>query len=566
MLHWYRELVELLTPRQATEDETDRARFLVQVFLVVCLVCLAYVPLNLYSGMWGQLGLTVVVLVCSAVLLLLLWRGVRLRVAMHLSLGVMTVAFAASTLMQQPFDPTNLIALALVPVMASYLLGRDSGWWLPVAMAMGAGAYLAGRAGIAVPVVDANPSVSALFNLCFGILVAWIFTRRFDALRSRSLERMKEADRAKNVFLATVGHEIRTPMNGVLGMTEVMLQEPLSEKQRERLEVIQRSGQQMVALINDLLDVTKLEAGKLTVDVKAFDLYATLRDVEALARPQAEARGLRLVVEREASVPRWVLGDAMRLAQVLNNLLSNAIKFTPSGEVGLRTAVRGRKLVLTVHDSGPGIPREDQERVFLPFEQLESGARRRHSGTGLGLAISKQLVTLMGGALSLDSASGRGTRLEVTLPLIPASGPAATATSSPKPGGASGGPGRVLVVDDNPINLKVATALVEKAGFTALAASSGPQALALMEQEQVSLVLMDCHMPDMDGFETTERIRARENGAHLPIVALTASAGPDDVAACKRAGMDECLAKPVRFDALREVLQRFSGEAVTPPS
>ncbi|MEW5739796.1 MAG: ATP-binding protein [Myxococcota bacterium] len=564
MLRRYRALVELLTPRQATEDETDRARFLVQVFLVVSVVCLAYVPLNLFSRMWGQLALTAVVLVCSAALLLLLWRGVRLRVAMHLSLGTLTLAFAASTLMQQPFDPTNLIALALVPVMASYLLGREGGWWLVVAMVMGVGAFLAGQAGIGVPVVDPNPTASALFNLCFGLLVAWIFTRRFDALRSRSLERMREAERAKNVFLATVGHEIRTPMNGVLGMTEVMLQEPQPAHQREQLEVIQRSGQQMVALINDLLDVTKLEAGKLTVDVVAFDLHATLSDVEALARPLAAAKGLAFVVERDPSLPRYVLGDTMRLAQVLNNLLSNAIKFTTSGEVRLAAEVQGKKLLVSVRDSGPGIPVEDQERIFKPFEQLDGGARRRHTGTGLGLAISRQLVTLMGGDLTLRSAPGKGTTLEVRLPLVPAPRPVETPALHPDDVRTS--TGCVLVVDDNPVNLKVATALVEKAGFTALAASSGEQALAMMEKEAVCLVLMDCHMPDMDGFETTERIRAREAGARLPIVALTASAGPDDVAACMRAGMDECLAKPVRLDTLREVLRRFGSAPVTRPS
>ncbi|MCC6337168.1 MAG: response regulator [Myxococcales bacterium] len=566
MLHRYRALVESLTPRQATEDETDRARFLVQVFLVVSVVCLAYAPLNLLSGMWGQLGLTAVVLFCSAGLLLLLARGVKLRVAMHLSLGALTLQFAASTLMQQPFDSTNLIALVLVPVMASYLLGSGGGCWLWASMALGVAAYAAGTNGLVVPVVDENPHVSAVFNLCFGILVAWIFTRRFDALRSRSLERMREADRAKNVFLATAGHEIRTPMNGVLGMTEVMLQEPQTQKQREQLEVIQRSGQHLVALIDDLLDVTRLEAGKLTVDVVAFDLHATLRDVEALARPQALAKGLTFSVERDEGLPRWVLGDSMRLGQVLNNLVSNALKFTPAGgQVRLAARAEGRRLALSVKDSGPGIPLEDQERVFRPFEQLDGGSRRRQPGTGLGLAISRQLVALMGGELSLDSAPGRGTTLEVRLPLNPAPREvdSSPALATERPGSAA----RVLVVDDNPVNLKVATALVEKAGFTALAASSGPQALAMMEQQPVCLVLMDCHMPDMDGFQTAERIRAQEReGARLPIVALTASAGPDDVAACKRAGMDECLAKPVRLDALREVLHRFGAAPATRPS
>jgi len=523
----------------------------------VNVVCLAYVPLNLASRMWGQLALTAVVFAFSAVQLVLLVRGLRLRIAMHLALGTLTLVFAASTLMQVPFDPTNLISLALVPLMASYLLGREGGVWLVAAMAMGVGAYLAGRHGVGVPVVDSNPDASAVVNLCFGLLGAWVFTRRFDALRRRSLERMREADRAKNVFLATVGHEIRTPMNGVLGMTEVLLAEPLTPRQREQLEVIQRSGQGLVALINDLLDVTRLEAGKLHVDDAPFDLHALLRDVEALARPQAVAKGLAFEVSLDGGLPRFVRGDVVRLGQVLNNLLSNAIKFTARGEVRLSVAAGPRILSLAVHDSGPGIPPEAHARIFEPFEQLDAGARRRHAGTGLGLAISRQLTELMGGELRLDSAPGRGTTLEVRLPLVHAVPPDEEPVLCAVVPSASAG--RVLVVDDNPVNLRVATALVEKAGYTALAASSGAEALALAEREQVCLVLLDCHMPDMDGFETAERLRARGSTARVPIIALTASAGPDDVAACKRAGMDECLAKPVQLVTLRAVLQRFGA-------
>ena len=555
MLRRFRALVDTLTPRQATEDETDRARFLVQVWVLAALVWLAYLPLNLASAMWGQLALAAALLAASVLILVMLWRRVRLAFAIHVTLGTLTIAFGASALMQRPFDPSNLVALGLVPLMASYLLGGRSAPWVVAAMATGVASYLLGRAGVLVPVDDPNPTASALFNLCFALLVAWIFTRRFDVLRSRSLERMREADRAKNVFLATIGHEIRTPLNGVLGMTEVMLQEPQPPAQREQLEVIQRSGRGLISLINDLLDVTRLEAGKLTVDVLPFELHAVLRDVEALARPLASRAGLTFSFECADAVPARVLGDALRLGQVLNNLVNNAIKFTPSGEVRLTAAAESRTLLLVVSDTGPGIPLADQERVFRPFEQLDGSARRRHSGSGLGLSISRQLVTLMGGQLALDSAPGRGTRLEVRLPLVPA--PVLAATGPPPAQAVVGG--RVLVVDDNPINLKVATALVEKAGFTAVGASSGSQALSLAQGSGVCLVLMDCHMPDMDGFETAEKLRALDGFGAVPVVAVTASATPDDVDACRRAGMVECLAKPLRLDALQDVLRRYAA-------
>jgi signal transduction histidine kinase/CheY-like chemotaxis protein len=558
----FQALVERLTPRQSTEDETDRARFLVQAWVLAGLVWLAYLPLNLASHMWGQLALSVALVVVSAVILLLLWRGVRLALVTHLTLGALTLAFGASALLQRPFDPSNLVALGLVPLMASYLLGGRSAPWVVAAMATAVASYLLGHAGLMVDIEDPHPTASALFNLCFSLLVTWIFTRRFDELRSRSLERMREADRAKNVFLATIGHEIRTPMNGVLGMADVMLAEATSPTQREQLEVIRRSGQAMTALLNDLLDVTRLEAGKLTVDVVPFDLHAVLRDAEALARPLAEKAGLRLMVERAPDVPARVLGDGVRLTQVLNNLLSNAVKFTARGEVRLAASVESHKLVLEVSDTGPGISAEDQQRLFRPFAQLDDGTRRRHTGSGLGLTISKQLVTLMGGELTLDSEPGRGTRLTVRLPLVPAPEPAQVSAPAPTPAPvASPAPGVVLVVDDNPINLRVATALVEKAGFMPVGASSGEEALKLAQAYPVCLVLMDCHMPDMDGFEAAERLRALPGWKATPVVAVTASATPDDVEASRRAGMVELLPKPLRLEPLAEVLRRYAVRA-----
>ncbi len=549
-------LVDGLTPPQATEDETDRARFLVQIWLLGLGATTAFVPLNLFSRMWGQLALTIVMFVAAGAMLVLLQRSVRLIVLSQLTLITLTFAFNASALMQTPADVSNLLTLVLVPVIASYLLVSHSFFWVIVASLSGCLTLFLGSTGVTVPIVDPEPTTSAMFNVAVVVMVSWVLTRRFDQLRRNSLERMRQADRAKTIFLATVGHEIRTPMNGVLGMTEVMLQEQQTDQQREQLEVIQRSGRGLVILINDLLDLTRLEAKKLQVKKEPFDLDAVIKDIEVIARGHASAKNLVFVLERGSGLPPIMRGDGLRLTQVLNNLVNNAIKFTDKGEV--RISVKGvpGKVEFEVRDTGIGIQPEVQKRLFRPFEQADGSSTRRHGGTGLGLAISSQLVGLMGGRLEVRSESGRGSTFSFSLPFVAAKRLEPLAERPPIPEPRSR---RVLVVDDNPINLRVASSLVEKAGFVSLPATSGREALELMESGDVALVLMDCHMPEMDGFEATERIRAKPLGEQLPIVALTASATPDDVAACRRAGMNEVLAKPIHLETLREVLGRLLG-------
>ena len=548
-------LVDALTPPQATEDEADRARFLVQIWLLSLAATTAFVPLNLFSRMWGQLALTLVMFVAAGVMLLLLRRSVRLIVVSQATLATLTFAFNASALMQTPPDVSNLLTLVLVPVMANYLLVEHSVFWVLAASVSGCLTVLLGAAGVTVPIVDPEPTTSAQFNIAVVVMVSWVLTRRFDQLRRNSLERMRQADRAKTIFLATVGHEIRTPMNGVLGMTEVMLQEPQTPQQRQQLEVIQRSGRGLVVLINDLLDLTRLEARKLEVKNDPFDLDAVIKDLEVLSRGHASAKNLSLVLERSSGLPAIMRGDGLRLTQVLNNLVNNAIKFTDAGEVRISVKGAAGKVLFEVVDTGIGIEPEVGRRLFRPFEQADGSSTRRHGGTGLGLAISSQLVQLMGGRLEVKSTPGRGSTFSFSLPCVAAKLDA-VADRSPVFEPRSR---RVLVVDDNPINLRVASSLVEKAGFVSLPATSGRQALELMDSGDVALVLMDCHMPEMDGFEATERIRAKPSGEQLPIVALTASATPDDVAACRRAGMNEVLAKPIHLETLREVLGRLLG-------
>jgi CheY-like chemotaxis protein/two-component sensor histidine kinase len=342
----------------------------------------------------------------------------------------------------------------------------------------------------------------------------------------------------------------------------VMLAEPMSPSQRENLLVVQRSGKLLVSLINDLLDVTKAEAGKLTIEAHDFDVARVLDDVKALFEPGANKKGLALRFVLGDDVVTAVRGDSMRLGQVLNNLVSNAVKFTESGEVLVRVmSPTLHTLTFEVRDSGPGIEPSLLARLFTPFEQGDGSTNRRFGGTGLGLALAQQLVTLMGGTITVDSMAGHGARFTFTLTFEPArrAPPATTPPSGPH----AKDTGRlVLVVDDNPINLAVAAQLVEKAGFRAHTAASGVEALEALAAHDFVLVLMDCHMPEMDGFTATERIRSMPPPvAQVPVVALTASTLPEDLEACRRSGMNEVLTKPVSLATLASVLARLTERA-----
>ncbi|MCA2980326.1 MAG: response regulator, partial [Myxococcaceae bacterium] len=328
---------------------------------------------------------------------------------------------------------------------------------------------------------------------------------------------------------------------------------------REKQSLVRESGQMLVALVDDILDASKLEAGKLTVTPSDFDLRALLQEVTGLHRGAAQLKGVGLSLTVEGALPKTVRGDGLRLRQVLSNLVSNAVKFTERGEVRVvvgQASSEPLRLRFSVADTGIGIPAAALGRLFTPYEQADSTTARRFGGTGLGLALSRDLVRLMGGDITVESVEGVGTRfcfelpLEVGLMALAASAPDVTPVDerSPLP---------VLVVDDNPLNQKVACSLVEKVGYRAEVADNGLQALELVQARRYLLVLMDCQMPVMDGFAATQRIRGLDGDVSMtPIVALTAAAMPEELEACKRAGMNECLTKPVSLAALKLVLQR----------
>ena len=365
------------------------------------------------------------------------------------------------------------------------------------------------------------------------------------------------SSRAKSQFLANMSHEVRTPMNGIIGMTEILLQEPLKTNEREYVEIIQRSGQSLLGVLNDLLDFSRIEAGQIGIEYTVFDLPQLLNDIAKLFTEEARAKDLRLSAELRDGLPRFVTGDPARLRQVLTNLVANAVKFTEQGEIEITAGVEpgaGDAVRFEVRDTGIGIPPELQKQIFEAFTQADGSMTRRHGGSGLGLTIVRALVELMHGEIGLNSAPSRGSRFWFTVPLPPAADGATIGEApvlAPKHAGK-----KILLVEDDTINARIAGVLLANRGIEVVHAADGEKAVAACREGRFDLVFMDCQMPVMDGFEATRNIRAMEQarGAQrTPIAALTAHALPGNREQCLAAGMDDYITKPIKvpeFDAL----------------
>lgn len=382
---------------------------------------------------------------------------------------------------------------------------------------------------------------------------------------SAARDNAEAASRAKSDFLANMSHEIRTPLNGVLGMAQVMAGNPLADDQRERLRVIQDSGASLLAILNDILDLSKVQAGKLELEDTPFAVRDLANSVVAAFAGAAASKHVGLVVDIEPETPPGWRGDALRLRQVLSNLVGNAIKFTAEGTVRLEVANDGEELIFRVRDTGIGMTADQIPRLFEKFSQADSSTTRRYGGTGLGLAICQELVELMGGTIAADSELGRGSCFTIRLPLATAEVAAPTEIAAAAPADrveADGETLRILAAEDNPTNQVVLRSLLQPLGVELTIAVDGKEAVKAFENERYHLILMDAQMPEMNGVEATRRIRAietRERLPRTPIVALSANVMPHQIAEYETAGMDGWIAKPIELAALYQGIEKALG-------
>jgi len=537
--------------------------------LVTMLICAGIAYLGLSAGQWSidfdQTGLKLMTIygMTGAAMLAFGWRAHRqpppIMWSVHIGGALFLIITATVTLgYALSGEPSDFYLYVLIQFAAGAVV--HSRRWLIAIMILGD----LGWGLTSLSVEGMNWVRSAGYLSGFSAVAIGL-----NYVRGRTLVRMEElrlaaerASQSKTEFLANMSHEIRTPMNGVLGLSALLLDTKLEDKQEKMITAIRESADALIRVVNEILDFSQLQAGQVELEHTSFDMSTLVDGVTALMQPRAAAKDLRLGSEMKGFTSRRFIGDAGRIRQVLLNLVNNAIKFTESGFVLIRAEAietsDKTRVRLSVRDTGVGIPEESLLRIFTRYHQNDTGSDRGSGGTGLGLAITKQLVDLMGGELGVKSELNEGTSFWVEIDLEP--GPEDTLRVPDSDGtgdllireGA-----RVLIAEDNPTSRMVTEALLKKLSCEVDIAIDGRDALRKAMANDYNIVFMDCYMPLMDGFQATQRIRRSTLNQGLPIIALTASVTEEDRARCLEAGMDDTIGKPVRISMLAKALERW---------
>ncbi|MEM9463225.1 MAG: ATP-binding protein [Myxococcota bacterium] len=557
-------------------DTVRKARLIIGAS-VVCVLGAFYVGVDHFAAGYPLLGVIGSSLAIPGLLALFIARRTgRIGPAAQLLIATTFLILQGSTLASNGMLVSNAVGTSAHILAAIVLLGWRAGtaWGVAnIAVTIVAGQWAMAGVEPLIPISPDKLQHELAFEVPLALAILVMCGLAFDLLKQRALdelaeanERAIEASRHKSAFLANMSHELRTPLNGVIGVSELLRETPLDERQRDLVQTIQTSARALVDLIGDILDFSKIEAGMLELDERSFRLGDMLTDVRDLNIARATSKGLRYEHRIDERIPPRLVGDPARLRQVLTNLAANAVKFTPAGEIRVTATLeetREAEIVvrLTVSDTGEGIPSEKLERIFESFTQADMSTTRAHGGTGLGLAISRQLVKAMGGTIGVRSTVGQGSEFWFTVVLREEKVPPELSEprSSVIVSAHSTRSLHVLMVEDNEINREVAGMLLTSLGHTYDLAPDGEQALVMLQPDHLyDLILMDCRMPVMDGFETTRRIR-EHYGPGVPIIALTAGVSKDERQQCLDAGMDDVMAKPIAKQALQQMLDRWAN-------
>lgn len=492
-----------------------------------------------YGPAWLPYVVSLILVIAAA--------GLRLWPLQELGLRIPYVTFYPAVMIAALYGglPVGLLSAALSAVIVLF--------WSPIGQPfiVDAGDWL----GMAVFLINCT--------MISGVAEAM---RRAQARAKAAQELAEAANQAKSVFLASMSHELRTPLNAILGFSNLMRNDPgVTEAQRENLDIINRSGEHLLNLINDVLDMAKIEAGRTVLEVQAFDLVALLREVTAMIRVRAEEKGLQVILEQAEDLPRFIKADDGKLRQIIINLLGNAIKYTQQGGVTVRVASQSHptepRLLIEVEDSGIGISKDNQASIFQPFVQISQSGPQK--GTGLGLAIVKEYLDLMGGEIELQSEANKGSLFKLNLPIQIAAANDVVSPDSPESKVVSLAEGqphcRVLIVEDQEENWQLLRRLLEDVGFTTEIAKNGAEGVEMFQRFRPQFIWMDRRMPVMDGLEATRRIRRLEGGKSVRIAAVTASAFSDQRDEMLAAGLDDFVRKPYRPQEIFDCMTRLLG-------